>query len=137
MTHAAITPSASEDRRGVLSGSTMQISKITSATVDIKPLEHPSSSKHRPTCPFASLVSPADAIHSEDAVAITADTNAETTAATTTVNVSHRQCPRWVRVLRFSARYVAKQVLLRSAKNIFGHAMRSMCPALQAAPKQL
>lgn len=33
-----------------------------------------------------------------------------------TVVAVPRQCPRWVRVLRFSARLVAKQVIIRTAK---------------------
>ncbi|KAI0562210.1 hypothetical protein FGB62_64g026 [Gracilaria domingensis] len=129
----SLPPAASPaEHTEAYSPTVLQLSKLPTATVDIEPQQSSPSPKRVATCPFASLAASSAAAREQTVAIVPSSTN-----STTTVNVRHRQCPRWVRVLRFSARFIAKQVVLRSMKKVVGQAFRSMCPALQAAPKQL
>lgn len=65
----------------------------------------PSAGQTSPSCPFAAVLP-----SSRQPVAITAPDG-------TVVHV-RRKCPAWIRVLRFTAKYVARTVLTRTAKSL-------------------
>lgn len=87
----------------------MDIQNIITASVSIPPTSTPPSSpqqsdptKRRSTCPFAAL----------------APAHPTPPPGHPVVQLPQRRCPRWVRVLRFSAKFIAKQVIMRTVKRI-------------------
>lgn len=76
-----------------------------------------SSSASASSCPFARLAPSRTAVVRTERAAAVEQTGTDEVTERALVVHTPRRCPLWVRVLRFSAKYIAKQVVIRTFKS--------------------